>query len=245
MPSPHHGAVVVDGIDEKAITQTADIATCTGYASIFGNKDLVGDVVMPGAYKKSLQEHGLPIILFNHRRDDVPVGTCIDAKEDKRGLWVKIELPLEDTFVSQRLLPQLRRKGLSGMSVGYSVPAGGSEWKDGVRYLKQIRLYECSFVSMPANPEAGVETIKDMAPSQLADALENMQLALNAFRDELQPDRVREIRETVKTMQAFTNEVRRQVQVQHPSISDPFARAETALRHLQIRLEWLRRAASR
>jgi len=37
------------------------------------------------------------------------------------------------------------------------------------------------------NPEAGVETIKDMAPSQLADALEQMQQALNAFRDELQP----------------------------------------------------------
>ena len=34
-------------------------------------------------------EHGLPIILFNHKRDDVPVGTCIDAREDKRGLWIK------------------------------------------------------------------------------------------------------------------------------------------------------------
>ena len=41
---------------------------------------------MPGAFAKSLRDHGLPLILFQHKMDEAPVGMCVDAKEDKRGL---------------------------------------------------------------------------------------------------------------------------------------------------------------
>jgi len=240
MPSSHFGAIV-DGIDDKAITTTNDIATVTGYASVFGNKDLVGDVVMPGAYAKSLRDHGLPVILFNHKRDDVPVGTCTDAKEDRRGLWVKIELPLEDTFVSSRLLPQLRRKGLKGMSIGYSIPAGGSEYREGVRYLKQIRLYECSFVSMPANPECGIETIKNLSSEQLATALEDLARSARMLMEAARTEPVSELAAATKAMKAFIAEATRD----RPQLRDPLARAEAMLSTAQARLQRLRDAASR
>jgi phage head maturation protease len=58
---------------------------------------------MPGAFAKSLREHG-PLILFQHKTDDAPVGVCVDAREDKRGLWVKAELPKDDVFVAPKLL---------------------------------------------------------------------------------------------------------------------------------------------
>jgi HK97 family phage prohead protease len=240
MPSHNHGAIV-DGIDEKSITTTNEIATVTGYASVFNNRDLGNDIVMPGAYAKSLRENGLPVVLFNHKRDDVPVGTCIDAKEDRRGLWVKIELPLEDTFVSSRLLPQLRRKGLKGMSVGYSVPAGGSEWREGVRYLKQIRLYECSFVSMPMNPEAGIETIKNMSTEQLANALEDLARSARQLMEVARAEPISDLAAATKAMKAFIAEATRD----RPHLRDPITRAEQALTMAQARLERLRCAASR
>jgi uncharacterized protein len=217
--SDGHGTPVQ--LEEKGVSESADAWTVRGYAAVFNNKDLGGDVILPGAFADSLQTHGLPLILFQHKVDDVPVGTCTEAKEDRRGLLITAELPKDDEFVRGRLVPQLKRRGLKGMSIGYRALETEKRKEDNGRLLKRIRLYECSFVSMPMNPQAGVETIKDMTPSQLADALEQMQRALNAFREELQPDRVRQIREAMKAMQAFADEIKRTVQVRHPNIRDP------------------------
>jgi HK97 family phage prohead protease len=82
---------------------------------VFGNKDLGNDVVVAGAFAKSLREHGMPLMLFNHKMEDAPIGTIVDAKEDKRGLWFKAELPKDDSFVSGRIIPQLKRRGSSGL----------------------------------------------------------------------------------------------------------------------------------
>ena len=84
----------------------------SGYASVFGNKDLGGDVVVDGAFKKSLEDHGQPVLLWNHKMDDPPLGVVIDAKEHKRGLCIKA--PKDDTFVAGRVIPQIKRRGLRG-----------------------------------------------------------------------------------------------------------------------------------
>ena len=60
--------------------------TVTGFASVFGNRDLGGDVVVEGAFKKTLAQYGLPAILWNHKMDEPPLGNVVDAKETKRGL---------------------------------------------------------------------------------------------------------------------------------------------------------------
>jgi uncharacterized protein len=137
--------------------------------------------VVPGAFAKSLREHGLPLILFQHKMDDAPVGVCVDAKEDKRGLWIKAELPRDDTFVAGRLIPQLKRRGLKGMSIGYKATETERRKEDGARLLKTIRLYEASFVSLPMHPEAGLESIKALDATgtlaELAAALEALAAA--------------------------------------------------------------------
>lgn len=163
----HDFGAVVD-LEEKALQEADACWTFTGYSSIFGSRDLGNDVVVAGAFAKSLRENGLPLLLFQHKMDDAPVGTIIDAKEDKRGLWIKGELPKDDTFVSGRLVPQLKRRGLKGMSIGYKVKPSDTEKRkeDGARMLKQIRLYECSFVSLPMHPDAGLESIKGFVPYQ-------------------------------------------------------------------------------
>lgn len=159
-----YGSVV--DIDTKGYAETDDCHVITGYGSIFNNTDLGNDAVVPGAFAKSLRDHGMPLLLFNHKMEDAPIGTIVDAKEDKRGLWFKAELPKDDSFVSGRIIPQLKRRGLKGTSIGYRATQKEVRKTDGVRLLKEIRLFEISVVNMPMNPLAGVETVKGLVPFQ-------------------------------------------------------------------------------
>ena len=102
--------------------------------------------------------------------DEPPLGIVVDAKEHKRGLWIKAELPKDDTFVAGRVVPQLKRRGLKGMSIGYKILE--REQRGDTRYLKQIRLFEVSVVNTPMNPLAAVESVKGFDPSKLDATLE-------------------------------------------------------------------------
>lgn len=166
MLNPDYGAMI--DLEEKAVSESEDCWTITGYGSVFGNKDFGNDVVIAGAFAKSLRENGMPLMLFNHKMDMPPIGAIIDAKEDKRGLWFKAELPKDDTFVAGQIVPQLKRRGLKGTSIGYKIAPGGKEVRksDGARLLKEIRLFEISVVNMPMNPLASVETVKGLVPFQ-------------------------------------------------------------------------------
>ena len=119
--------------------------------------------------------------------DEPPLGLIVDVKEHKRGLWIKAELPRDDTFVSGRIIPQLKRRGLKGMSIGYK--AIEKEQRGSLRYLKQIRLIEVSVVNAPMNPLAEIETVKglDLDPTsslgrELAEATREMQRLTRRIR---------------------------------------------------------------
>ena len=152
-------------IEEKALHEGDDCWTFTGYAAVFNTVDQGNDIIMPGAFKHSLDKFGLPQILFQHKMDDAPVGVCTEAREDRKGLFVKGELPKDDAFVRDRLVPQLKRRALKGMSIGYR-PIDKERRKDGVRLLKSVRLYEASFVTFPMHLDAGVESVKGIVPFQ-------------------------------------------------------------------------------
>jgi HK97 family phage prohead protease len=162
-----HGETIplIDTIESKAIREDDDCFIISGYASTFGgDPDRAGDIVMPGAFKKSLEADGLPQFLWNHNQTECPIGAIVDCHENKRGLWFKGILPRDDQFVRGRVIPQLRMKGLKGVSIGYKVVE--KEQRRDARYLKQIKLYEISLTSMPANPLAEVEFVsKSFTPA--------------------------------------------------------------------------------
>lgn len=131
-----------------------------GHGSVFGNVDLGGDVVMPGAFKRSLAEHKaagtMPGMFWMHRPDQV-AGAWQTMEEDSRGLYVKGELA--DTQLGNDLHTLLGMKAVRGMSIGYQTI--DSEFTaDGVRQLKQLDLWEVSLVSLAMNPLAQVEAMK-------------------------------------------------------------------------------------
>jgi uncharacterized protein len=149
--------------EEKGVVETDDSWIFTGYASIFNTKDQGGDTVMPGAFAKSLRDYGMPILLFQRKHEECPVGVITEARQNKRGLWVKGELPRQDTRNSGWLVPQLKKRSIKGMSIGYRTIEPEKRKADGARLRKQVRLYECSFVSMPMHLDAGLESLKHMS----------------------------------------------------------------------------------
>jgi uncharacterized protein len=155
------------GIEEKALKETDDSYQFTGYAAVFGNKDHGDDIIERGAFAESLKSHGLPLLLFNHRMNDLPIGVIEHAEEDRRGLLVAGELPKDDPVANRvGIMLRARKNGnraLKGMSIGYKTEQ--SHKKDGARILTKLRLYEASFVNMPMNPLAGVETLKSATMS--------------------------------------------------------------------------------
>lgn len=154
-------------LDTKSISEGEDCYHFEGYAAAFNNVDRGKDMILPGAFAKSLRENGLPQLLYQHEMKEV-VGALTDAKEDTKGLYVKGDLPKDDDFVRGRLYPQLKRRSIKSMSIGYKVAPGGSERRksDGVRLLKELELWECSFVTIPMNPKASVTSVKGLIEFQ-------------------------------------------------------------------------------
>jgi len=138
-----------------------------GHGSIFGNVDLGGDIVIPGAFAKSLDRHQndgtMPQMFWMHDPKQVP-GMWLEMREDDRGLAVKGVFA--DTALGRDTRTLAQMKAVRGMSIGYWVESQSDIGfdKQGNRLLKNVRLEEVSLVSMPMNPRAMVEAIKSEFP---------------------------------------------------------------------------------
>ena len=130
----------------------------TGYASIFNNVDQHGDVVMPGAFRKSLSERGNVVPLLWQHDTTEPVGV-LELVEDSKGLRVvRGEINLE-TARGREAYALLKQGAIKGLSIGYQVVQDG--WQGKVRQLKELKLLEVSLVTFPANELASVTAIKN------------------------------------------------------------------------------------
>jgi HK97 family phage prohead protease len=128
----------------------------SGLASVYGNVDLGGDVVMPGAFTKSLADRGgdVPILFAHDPRQPVGAGKL---KDTAQGLQIEGQLVL-DVPKAREAYSLLKAKVLRGLSIGYD--AVKSDFKDGVRYLRELKLFEVSLVVMPMNEMAIVTAVK-------------------------------------------------------------------------------------
>lgn len=147
-----------------------------GYASVFGNKDSYGDVVMPGAFTEDLKrwaEKGDPIpVLFGHNMSDPDynIGHLLSAEEDDTGLKVHAQLDLQSPKAAQ-VYRLLKGRRVNQMSFAYDVLAGGWEKrkKDGTDddseeffALRELKVYEVSVVPIGANQETEILAVKSI-----------------------------------------------------------------------------------
>lgn len=138
--------------------------TFKGYASTFGNVDEVGDIIEAGAFTKSIQERG-PAgtkqikVLWQHNE---PLGMPTIMVEDSKGLYV--EGKISKTRLGDEALELMRDGVVDRMSIGFSIPQGKALWDDtmGIRRIKEVKLFEFSPVTFPANEMAMVTGVKNL-----------------------------------------------------------------------------------
>lgn len=134
--------------------------TFEGYASTFGNKDYVNDIVMPGAFKKTILERfpkKMIKVLYQHQE---PIGIPLHMEEDSKGLYVKAHV--SRTTLGNDVLELMRDGVIDRMSIGYDIVQDEIDRNEGTRLLKELRLFEFSPVTFPANDEAIISQVKSI-----------------------------------------------------------------------------------
>jgi HK97 family phage prohead protease len=146
----------------KSVSDTGEF---DGYGSVFGVKDSYSDIVMPGAFQKSLaawQEKGrLPALLWQHDMAE-PIGIYTEMREDATGLYVKGRLLIEDDPLAKRAHAHMKAGSLSGLSIGYLLNDYEYDKDKSAFLLKEIDLWEVSLVTFPANDEARIADVKSL-----------------------------------------------------------------------------------
>lgn len=125
-----------------------------GYAALFGTRDAGRDVILPGAFARTLAARRQSLPLFWQHRAEQRIGWIEAAAEDPRGLRViaRIDNPAGGAAAA------LKRRAVTGLSFGYRArtfthsPSG--------RDLIDIDLFEISLVTHPMQHGARVHLIQ-------------------------------------------------------------------------------------
>lgn len=135
----------------------------SGYASVFGNEDSYGDIVIKGAFAETIadwQERGkMPPVLWNHKTDE-PIGVYTLLKEDEKGLYVEGRLLVKDVVRAREIHALMKAGAVDGMSIGYSPVEYNYDKETNITELLKLKLWENSIVVFPANDLSRVEAVK-------------------------------------------------------------------------------------
>ena len=140
--------------------------TVEGYASLFGELDAARDMVMPGAFTRTLKSRGLRRIpmLFQHDPAE-PVGIWLELREDQHGLYARGRL-IPDVTRARELYALLKAGAIDGLSIGFRTVKGRVDPRTRVRKLDALDLWEISIVTFPLAAGARVRAVKAAACSR-------------------------------------------------------------------------------
>ena len=134
----------------------ADARTIEGLGSVFHNVDQGGDIVLPGAFSKTLKAR-TPAMLWQHKSDHV-IGVWDEMRETPEGLRVKGRIL--ETTLGNDVYTLAKAGALTGLSIGYGVKDSSIDKKTGIRQLKDLDLYEVSLVTFAMNEKATITHVK-------------------------------------------------------------------------------------
>lgn len=136
----------------------------SGYGAVFGNVDWYNDVILPGAFKASLEKwrskNKMPPVLWNHN-DSEPIGVYTQIYEDEKGLFVEGKLLIDDVPRAKSTYALLKAGAIDGLSIGYSTKKANQQG-NGVRELIEVDIGEISIVTQPANDRSLITSVKNI-----------------------------------------------------------------------------------
>lgn len=166
----------------------------TGIASVFGNIDGGGDVVEPGAFKKTIKERipkKLVKFVDSHIWDSAhTLGTVEKAKETEEGLYFEASLSVAPSVQDTKI--KMLEGHISKVSFGYDVIQDVWErLKDGtkrsIRRLKELKLYEISVCPLAMNEETGLLSVKGLKDEDITETEKDIKINMedvNKFEEE-------------------------------------------------------------
>ena len=127
-----------------------------GYGSYFGNKDSDNDVIVKGAYKKTIAENGERVKYLYQHDMNKPIGKMTELYEDDKGLVFVAEIA--KTQLGKDVVELMKTGVITENSVG--IMPIQKENKDDYREIKEVKLYEISAVTLAANDQAKILDVK-------------------------------------------------------------------------------------
>ena len=134
--------------------ETNGIMQVEAYASNFGNVDSGRDIVEKGAFTKTIKENKNRIkTLFNHDWNMI-IGKPLEMIEDSKGLYTKTQFV--KTFKSEEVYELVKENIVNELSIGYDIVKSDYNKINKTNHLRELKLYEYSFVTFAMNEEARV-----------------------------------------------------------------------------------------
>ena len=144
------------------------------YWSAFDNKDRDGDVIVKGAFTKTVKEQGPQGLaeqwFIKFHNPDFPIVTPFELSEDNYGLLARVRLA-DDIPVQDDTLKMYRDGHFKHQSIGFQTIR--QQKMSDYNEIREIKLYEGSVVLWAANPNAKFVDIKGfMTPKEISKELE-------------------------------------------------------------------------
>lgn len=166
-------AGVLGGTD--GASGASDVVGFTGYASKFNApysvRDFLGEyteTIAPGAFDKALSERDDVRLLVNHQ--GIPLARTksgtMALRSDHEGLLVDVPNLDGTSPLVQEVRSALRRGDVDEMSFAFK--ATRQEWNEDYtqRTIREVKLYDVSLVTYPANPAATVVSTHSAEPEE-------------------------------------------------------------------------------
>lgn len=155
-------------LTELKSTGNDEEMTFIGYASTFGNTDAYGDVILAGAFAKSVdeakQKGAWPALLSQHGQESMtPIGVITDLYEDEKGLVIECKLASTPRGLENYTLMKMTpRPAIDGLSIAFTMSRDDISIKGGIRHITNLKLHEVSLVTFPANDPARVFEVRSV-----------------------------------------------------------------------------------
>lgn len=155
----------------------------TGYASTYTIDDGdPPDIVEPGAFAKTIQENGptspKPRIKVLYQHDFFsPIGKPLVLKEDSTGLYH--ESQIAQTTLGKDVLTLMAEGVISEQSIGFDTIKSDMD-SDGVRHLRELKLWEYSPVTWGMNANTPILGVKSLGTAEtLAERIRRAEKAIH------------------------------------------------------------------
>lgn len=151
-------------LDLKALDDKT--GTFQGYTTKFGEIDREGDVILKGAYDKTIDEHRsaktMPSMFWNHKMDQ----QCADINGiDQDSIGVKISGVVwkgQGIPAAEQAWRMLNGTGVKGLSTGFITKSKGKAPSGAKRAISELEWLETSFTSIPMLKTALITDVKSL-----------------------------------------------------------------------------------